>query len=49
MPPRCYLHHPCQYNQRARDARLADLRQRAAEEEHIVRMGLLSPAARRMS
>src|ERR1700687_497494 len=27
-------------NLRARDARLADLRQRAAEEEHIVRMGV---------
>jgi len=30
---------------RARDARLADLRQRAAEEEHIVRMGLLASGA----
>ncbi|MFT3859099.1 MAG: hypothetical protein QM742_16895 [Aquabacterium sp.] len=29
-------------NLRQRDARLADLRQRAAEEEHIVRMGLLA-------
>ncbi len=32
-------------NLRARDARLADLRQRAAEEEHIVRMGLLASGA----
>jgi len=32
-------------NLRARDARLADLRQRAAEEEHIVRMGLLATGA----
>ncbi len=32
-------------NLRARDARLADLRQRASEEEHIVRMGLLTPLA----
>jgi two-component system sensor histidine kinase RegB len=30
---------------RARDARLAALRQRAAEEEHIVRMGLLATGA----
>jgi len=30
---------------RARDARLADLRQRAAEDEHIVRMGLLASGA----
>jgi two-component system, sensor histidine kinase RegB len=30
---------------RARDARLADMRQRAAEEEHIVRMGLLASGA----
>lgn len=32
-------------NLRARDARLASLRQRAAEEEHIVRMGLLASGA----
>lgn len=32
-------------NQRAGDAELADLRQRAAEEEHIVRMGLLASGA----
>lgn len=32
-------------NLRGRDARLADLRQRAAEEEHIVRMGLLASGA----
>ena len=32
-------------NLRARDARLADLRQRAAEKEHIVRMGLLASGA----
>jgi len=32
-------------NLRKRDARLADLRQRAAEEEHIVRMGLLASGA----
>lgn len=32
-------------NLRARDARLAGLRQRAAEEEHIVRMGLLASGA----
>lgn len=31
--------------QRERDARLADLRQRAVEEEHIVRMGLLASGA----
>src|SRR5690606_7259028 len=30
---------------RARDARLATLRQRAAEEEHVVRMGLLASGA----
>ncbi|MGJ4804796.1 ATP-binding protein [Luteimonas sp. SDU82] len=30
---------------RARDARLAALRQRAAEEEHVVRMGLLASGA----
>ncbi|MBO9515234.1 MAG: HAMP domain-containing histidine kinase [Variovorax sp.] len=30
---------------RGRDARLADLRHRAAEEEHIVRMGLLASGA----
>ena len=30
---------------RARDARLADLRQRTVEEEHIVRMGLLASGA----
>lgn len=34
-----------QRNLRERDARLADLRQRAAEEEHIVRMGLLASGA----
>jgi two-component system sensor histidine kinase RegB len=34
-----------QRNLRARDARLAALRQRAAEEEHIVRMGLLASGA----
>ena len=33
------------YNLRSRDARLAGLRQRAAEEEHIVRMGLLASGA----
>ena len=33
------------HNLRERDARLADLRQRAAEEEHIVRMGLLASGA----
>lgn len=32
-------------NLRDRDARLAELRQRAAEEEHIVRMGLLASGA----
>ncbi len=32
-------------NLRQRDARLADMRQRAAEEEHIVRMGLLASGA----
>jgi two-component system sensor histidine kinase RegB len=32
-------------NLRQRDKRLADLRQRAAEEEHIVRMGLLASGA----
>ena len=32
-------------NLRERDARLADLRQRAIEEEHIVRMGLLASGA----
>ncbi len=32
-------------NQRERDARLAALRQHAAEEEHIVRMGLLASGA----
>lgn len=32
-------------NLRQRDARLAGLRQRAAEEEHIVRMGLLATGA----
>jgi len=32
-------------NLRARDARLADLRQHAAEEDHIVRMGLLASGA----
>ena len=32
-------------NLRERDARLADLRQRAAEEEHIVRIGLLASGA----
>ncbi|HAB04530.1 ATP-binding protein [Alloalcanivorax venustensis] len=32
-------------NRRDRDARLAALRQRAAEEEHIVRMGLLASGA----
>jgi len=33
------------FNLRKRDARLANLRQRAAEEEHIVRMGLLASGA----
>ncbi len=32
-------------NLRARDARLADMRQHAAEQEHIVRMGLLASGA----
>ncbi|MFG1296583.1 ATP-binding protein [Xanthobacter variabilis] len=32
-------------NLRRRDARLAELRQRAAEEEHVVRMGLLASGA----
>ncbi len=32
-------------NLRARDTRLADLRQQAAEEDHIVRMGLLASGA----
>jgi two-component system sensor histidine kinase RegB len=32
-------------NLRAGDAQLADLRQRAAEEEHIIRMGLLASGA----
>lgn len=32
-------------NRRERDARLAELRQRAAEEDHIVRMGLLASGA----
>src|SRR6266704_2145702 len=32
-------------NLRARDAHMADLRERAAEEEHIVRMGLLASGA----
>lgn len=32
-------------NLRRRDARLADMRQRASEEEHIVRMGLLATGA----
>lgn len=32
-------------NRRQRDERLAELRQRAAEEEHIVRMGLLASGA----
>jgi len=32
-------------NLRLRDARLADLRQQAAEEDHIVRMGLLASGA----
>ena len=34
-----------QANLRARDAHLADLRQRLAEEDHIVRMGLLASGA----
>jgi len=33
------------HNLRAREARLHDLRERAAEEEHIVRMGLLASGA----
>ncbi|WP_131194144.1 ATP-binding protein [Lichenihabitans psoromatis] len=33
------------FNLRERDARLADLRQQAAEEHHIVRMGLLASGA----
>ena len=33
------------HNLRERDVHLADLRQRAAEEEHIVRMGLLASGA----
>ena len=33
------------HNLRLRDARLASLRQRAAEQEHIVRMGLLASGA----
>lgn len=37
--------HRISTNLRHRDARLADLRQRAAEEEHIVRMGLLASGA----
>jgi two-component system sensor histidine kinase RegB len=37
--------HRISRNLRARDARLADLRQRAAEEEHVVRMGLLASGA----
>ena len=37
--------HRISKNLRQRDARLADLRQRAAEEEHIVRMGLLASGA----
>jgi len=37
--------HRISRNLRTRDARLADLRQRAAEEEHIVRMGLLASGA----
>lgn len=34
-----------QQNLKARDAHLAELRQRAAEEDHIVRMGLLASGA----
>jgi two-component system sensor histidine kinase RegB len=34
-----------QSNLRQRDARLADLRQQAAEQEHIIRMGLLASGA----
>ena len=37
--------HRISTNLRQRDARLANLRQRAAEEEHIVRMGLLASGA----
>jgi two-component system sensor histidine kinase RegB len=37
--------HRIEGNLRQRDARLADLRQRAAEAEHIVRMGLLASGA----
>jgi two-component system sensor histidine kinase RegB len=37
--------HRISSNLRQRDSRLADLRQRAAEEEHIVRMGLLASGA----
>lgn len=37
--------HRISSNLRQRDARLADLRQRAAEEEYIVRMGLLATGA----
>lgn len=37
--------HRISSNLRQRDARLADLRHRAAEEEHIVRMGLLATGA----
>lgn len=33
------------HNQRRRDERLAELRQRAAEEDHVVRMGLLAAGA----
>lgn len=33
------------HNMRSRDTHLADLRQRAAEEEHIVRIGLLASGA----
>src|ERR1700712_4935023 len=36
---------PLNRNLRAGDAALANLRQRAAEEEHIVRMGLLASGA----
>ncbi len=34
-----------QHNLKARDAHLAELRQRSAEEDHIVRMGLLASGA----
>ncbi|SHF66182.1 two-component system, sensor histidine kinase RegB [Kaistia soli DSM 19436] len=34
-----------QHNLKARDARLAELRQRSVEEDHIVRMGLLASGA----